>query len=96
MRFSDCHMRKATCGDNVEVAADWTACRTGGEAACAHECDQELDLVCGTDGRTYINPCFLRVEACLLGVEMAHFGACLNTTQPQAHTTHTHAPTRLC
>ena len=76
-------MRKATCGDNVDIATDWNACRNS-TSACAHECDQELDLVCGTDGRTYINPCYLRVEACLLGVDLAHFGPCLNSTQPQA------------
>jgi hypothetical protein len=80
-------MRKATCGDNVDATADWTTCRgtnNNSSAACAHECDQELDLVCGTDGRTYINPCYLRVEACLLGVELAHFGPCINGTQSQA------------
>ena len=37
--------------------------------------------VCGTDGHSYINLCYLRVEHCLRGVDLSHYGACGNTTQ---------------
>ncbi|XP_023343381.1 agrin isoform X2 [Eurytemora carolleeae] len=72
-------MRKENCGDEISVA-DWTVCSSVNGSACEHKCDKEIDLVCGTDGRTYINQCFLQVEKCLREVEVAHYGACFNST----------------
>ena len=40
-----------------------------------------LTQVCGNDGRTYINLCYLMVENCGKGVELAHYGGCTNGTQ---------------
>ena len=40
-----------------------------------------LPKVCGNDGRTYINLCYLMVENCGKGVELAHYGGCTNGTQ---------------
>ena len=39
-------------------------CTLPNGATCDHECDKEKDLVCGTDGKTYLNKCFLQVEFC--------------------------------
>ena len=41
-------------------------------------------MVCGNDGRTYINLCYLMVENCQKGVELSHYGGCTNATQTAA------------
>ena len=62
---------------------DWEVCQyNSGLTNCEHHCDKEPDMVCGTDGRTYINHCYLMVENCLKGVELSHYGPCSNGTEP--------------
>ena len=56
-------------------------CRfNSGKTTCQHHCDKEPDMVCGTDGHSYINQCYLMVEHCMRGVTLAHYGACNNGT----------------
>ena len=31
---------------------------------CKPSCTRQLDLVCGTNGKTYANPCYLQEAAC--------------------------------
>ena len=43
---------------------DLEQCTIHNGANCQHKCDKEKDMVCGTDGRTYLNKCYLQVEYC--------------------------------
>ena len=45
-------------------AQDFKFCSQPEGSLCEHKCDKEKDLVCGSDGRTYLNKCFLMVEFC--------------------------------
>ena len=31
---------------------------------CKHKCSKNVDLVCGTNGKTYLNKCYLQAEFC--------------------------------
>lgn len=54
--------------------------RPNGQAVCIcnGSCNLSLDPVCGSNGRTYINECFLRADACKKrqGIVVLQRGAC--------------------
>ena len=54
--------------------------RPNGQAVCIcnESCNLSLDPVCGSDGRTYINECFLRAYACKRrqGIVVLQRGTC--------------------
>ncbi|EFA06028.2 Agrin-like Protein [Tribolium castaneum] len=73
-----CELRKKTCGKGVKLSPDPNLCKRSSGSKCEHRCGSEKDLVCGTDGRTYLNRCMLEVEICRLGIALSHLGPCNN------------------
>ncbi|XP_047478940.1 PI-actitoxin-Avd5a-like [Penaeus chinensis] len=61
------------------VASTVSATRT---RDCPEACSRRCQPVCGTDGRTYNNPCLLERTRCShkVYVEIAHNGTCKGTT----------------
>lgn len=45
---------------------------------CPIVCTKEYDPVCGSDGRTFPNPCVVKYESCLKqkNITIVHYGHC--------------------
>ena len=71
------------CGQQVCQLADGRArrpvCRCG-----ADQCSMRYDPVCGTDGQTYVNECYLQSEACARRTDIGVFrrGECSDGQLP--------------
>ena len=54
------------CWNSGVSVADERKCRRARGSLCENRCNQDRDLACGSDSRTYLNLCFLKVESCKL------------------------------
>ena len=43
---------------------DLEECTAYSGSKCENQCTNDHDMVCGDDGRTYLNKCYLQVEYC--------------------------------
>ncbi|XP_018334897.1 serine protease inhibitor dipetalogastin, partial [Agrilus planipennis] len=63
---------------------DFEKCRPKLSRCQKTKCPSDMDPVCGTDAKTYTNPCQLSIATCLKGVQMAHIGNCTTLKRSQS------------
>ncbi|XP_025831647.1 agrin isoform X2 [Agrilus planipennis] len=83
---SECELKLLNCGKaNKKVSrVDFEKCRPKLSRCQKTKCPSDMDPVCGTDAKTYTNPCQLSIATCLKGVQMAHIGNCTTLKRSQS------------
>ncbi len=69
---NECLLKKISCdkGRSDLSVSLVGPCQPVDEDDCPENCPTDEDLVCGDDGRTYINRCYLRKTRCKEGVDV--------------------------
>uniref|UniRef100_A0A0B6ZUW5 Kazal-like domain-containing protein n=1 Tax=Arion vulgaris TaxID=1028688 RepID=A0A0B6ZUW5_9EUPU len=78
---NSCYMMSQTCNRTQEAYTGPCQPTVNTAAPCDSDvvCTADYSPVCGTDGKTYSNPCSMKVQTCD-SVQIAHTGPCDSST----------------